>query len=519
MKIVLISTDQSNSGIGVRTLASHLRICGFQTSILLCPLLSGEWVRFPWKEFERFCQGADLVGISCMTHGVEGAIAISKRLRGNRNAKVVIGGIHASMAPETLMNEFDLICHGEGEDVVVELAKRIAEGRSLEDIPGLWVRKEGEWVCNRSLPLRKTLDEYPLPDYDITHQFIVEHGHIVPMEPRHVTHDFFVVLGSRGCPHHCAYCSTKGIREKFPWRAKVRHYSIDRLLLDMKTVLRSFPEVRSFWIDDDTFFAKPVSEIKVFSEKYKNEIGRPFQILISPWTFSEEKLRLLVDCGLERLIMGVQSGSDRTNNELYDRRLSADRLRNVALILHSYTDRMKLYFDFIGMNPFEKSGDLLETIRFIRDLPPPFFIYNNNLAFYPGTAMLERARQEKVDLSFRTQHSDPMIGFRILRSGRMKHSLLHLILLRMQEGVSENWVGKIPRRWLGEDWLRLLMWMGTKLPRFTRALAIGSAFLLPEIDNLLLIRGYLNWRVLLKRILGDRTVGMIRDMIRKPHSI
>jgi radical SAM superfamily enzyme YgiQ (UPF0313 family) len=138
----------------------------------------------------------------------------------------------------------------------------------------------------------------------------------------------------------------------------------------LKAVKERFPQVRSFWIEDDTFFAKSTEEIVLFSDRYKNEINLPFQILISPWTYKKEKVDPLIKVGMTKLIMGIQSGSERVNAEVYDRKITRQRLMEIAASLHEYTHLKKCY-DFIGMNPFENAEDLINTIGFLKELPYP----------------------------------------------------------------------------------------------------------------------------------------------------
>jgi len=426
-------------------------------------------------------------------------------LRGKVVAPIVIGGIHATMDPESLTSHFDLICHGEGEDLVSELARRTQEGRPPGDIPGLWIREGRSFVRNPAHELLRDLDDYPLPDYDLARQFILDGRRIVPMTQDHVERDFFVILGSRGCPHQCTYCSNRAIKERFPWRRRVRHYPVDPLLGHLKAAAQAFPRIRSFWIDDDTFFAKKREEIEEFSRRYALEVGKPFLVLISPWTFDEDKLRFLVEAGLCRLIMGIQSGSENTTRYTYDRNLTRSRLMEIARALHRYSEKMVVCYDFIGMNPFENEADLADTIRFIRDLPPPFFIYNNNLAFYPGTALYMRAVAEGIPVQDRVKHSEVELGYRILVREKIAHKLFHLLLLMMRGETRGSRVGLIPRIFLEERFLSRYTYLDNRFRRISNALASATAW------------GFLtlNWRRIVKAVFGaDRVARLHATVLR-----
>lgn len=507
-KVLLISTDDGNMAAGVKALSSCLIRKGFETTIVIMPGAFDSYRKFCWDELYALCGGVDLIGISSMTHGLEKAIEVKKKLQ-DVDIPIIIGGIHASLDPESLMRDFDLVCFGEGEDLIVTLAERISNKLSYDDIPGLWVKRGNAITRNPALPLRGDLNEYPFPDYDCSHQYIVEENHVVclnPANPNHLGCDYFVVLGSRGCPHHCAYCSNQKLKLDFPWRKKVRHYSVDYIIRHLQEVNKRFPYINSFWLDDDTFFAKKLEEIEEFSQKYKKEIDKPFLVLISPWTFDEEKIKPLLNAGLNRLIMGIQSGSERVTRELYERNLSSKRMMEIVRTLHKYSS-MEIWYDFIGMNPFENRDNLLETIRFIREIPPPFGIYNNNLAFYPGTKLYQKALAASMEVGRRIKHSESDIGYTILIKEKLRDKIFHLLLLLMAGRVTERRVGLLPRIFISDFFLNVLVMLDKRLRGLTDMIvAFVSRFFL-----------YANWRKVIRKILSPKTIDRLKLIYRTIH--
>jgi len=452
MKIVLISTDETEEGMGVKTLSSCLINQKFETAIILLNTPKDNFKEFHWEDFDEICQGAGLIGISCMTHGVKKAIEVKKHLSAKLEIPIIVGGI-ACISPESLLHSFDLVCHGEGEDLIVELAHRLKNNTPYDDIPGLWVKNGHHVIKNRSLELSRNLNEYPLPDYDYTHQFVMDGNRLVPMTPTFgVRLDDFLVLGSRGCPHCCSYCCNNALKNNFPWFKVVRHYSIDRLINNIKEVRRYYPDVRRLDIEDDTFFAKRLDEVIEFSKRYKKEINIPFRIFISPGTFDPNKLLPLVEAGMYKLIMGIQTGSENVARNIYCRNQSNEKIMQIAMMLNRYSSRIQVCYDFMGMNPFESTEDLINTIRFIKSLPTPFWIFNNNLAFYPGTDLYERAVRSGLDIHLRVKHSEASIGYSILGQEKIKHKLFHLLLLLMAGSVDNKRIGWLDRIFVS-DWL------------------------------------------------------------------
>ena len=490
--------------MGVRTLSACLREQGFETTIVIMATLEENYGRFRWNELFRLCEGTGLLGVSCMTHAVEKALEIRKRLIGATRAPIVVGGIHASLDPESLLNDFNYVCHGEGDDVIVKMAQRLEVGGQLEDIPGLWSKIDGVEKRPQAAPLKREIGGYPFPDYDLTHQYVIDGEGLTPIRPipLHMSVEDFVVLGSRGCPHHCTYCCNKKIKNDFPWRRKVVHYSVDYLIGHLAKVKRHFPEVKSFWIEDDTFFAKGQDEIELFAKRYKTEIGLPFKILISPWTYSKEKLDPLVNSGMTKLMMGIQSGCERVNQQLYDRSMANERLLDIAKSLHEYRDLLKCY-DFIGMNPFETAADLVETISFIKSLPLPFYMFCNNLAFYPGTELHAKAVEQGLDISLRVKHSEPDIGYNILLRERLQHKLLHLLLLLMSGMATQLRYGCVPSFLLCDTMVRFYSCLDRVCPRGSNATAVALAWTLL----------YCNWKKVVKKLLSPRVIASARHLL------
>jgi radical SAM superfamily enzyme YgiQ (UPF0313 family) len=474
MKIVLISTDEGTVATGVKTLSSCLIEQGFETVVVLLATTQKSFLKFHWQDLDRICDGAGLIVISFMTHGLQKAIEVKRHLANKFMIPLIAGGMHACISAESLLDDFDMVCHGEGEDLIVELATRLNNNSPYYDIPGLWIKYKGKVIKNQAVSLKRNLDEYPFPDYDYNHQYVLKNNRLILLKPDSdsVPLDEFVVLGSRGCPHNCTYCCNHVLKRNFPWLNKVRHYSVEYLVGNLKEALRYYPAARSFWIGDDTFFAKDLDEIIKFCQRYKNEIARPFLILISPWTFDENKMEPLLDAGMTKLIMGIQSGSENVTSNIYRRNLSKENIFQIVKTLHKYTSRALICYDFIGMNPFETQKDLLDTMRFIRNMPPPFWLYSNNLAFYPKTDLYLKAVNSGLDTHLRIKHSEASVGYLILKQEKLKHKLLHLMLLLMAGYANEKRIGSVRRFFISDRFIDFYRFLDNKSALLTNILAI-----------------------------------------------
>ena len=86
-----------------------------------------------------------IVGISALFSSQAGcALSIARAVKNNfKNAKVILGGVHASKQYEEIMQNkpsVDYIIHGEGDIAFPEFVRRVEKGEPLTDSPGLIYR-------------------------------------------------------------------------------------------------------------------------------------------------------------------------------------------------------------------------------------------------------------------------------------------------------------------------------------------------------------------------------------------
>jgi radical SAM superfamily enzyme YgiQ (UPF0313 family) len=119
----------------------------------------------------------DLVGLTCMSHQASRAYQIADEFR-RRGRPVVLGGFHATLAPEEALRHADAVVVGEAEGAWPRVLEDAAAGR----LAGLY----------RS-PKLSDLKGLPTPRYDL----IDLRRYRIPNLPAQTT---------RGCPYACSYC-------------------------------------------------------------------------------------------------------------------------------------------------------------------------------------------------------------------------------------------------------------------------------------------------------------------------
>jgi anaerobic magnesium-protoporphyrin IX monomethyl ester cyclase len=416
-QIVLICPFSSIEATGLRILSACLKEAGFTTRMIFMPDVREAMGEAHYNE--RFisagvmqqivglCEEALLVGITVMTSSFKIAVQITKHLHISFDIPVVWGGVHPTIRPHECVDYTDLVCIGEGEQTIVDLAQKISRGDDYHDINNLTYRNSnGEIVINPLYPLKQNLDDIPFPDYDFESHFVLHDGEVIPFT-QNLMYYYMTELGSwaigpvygllttRGCPYQCTYCINDTLSEIYPDWNKLRKRSPANVIMEIQAIRKNLPKIEAIIIRDDTFFANPLTYIAEFSRLYQ-EVGLPFRAYTTAQTADPEKMRHLVKAGLRFVIMGIQTGSERTN-KLYQRNVSNEQIIRAAHLIHEFREWIpRPLYDVITDNPYENTDDCFKTLQLIYHLPPPYRLSVYSLTFYPGTKLAIRAKQDRL---------------------------------------------------------------------------------------------------------------------------
>jgi len=416
MHITLISPYPDITSFGLRTISAHLRRGGHQTRLVLLPDPFGDDLKYGITRYEDrvldqlvdLCRGTDLVGITLMTNFFDGAVQVTRRLKAASGTPVIWGGVHPTIRPEESLEHADIVCVGDGEEALLELADKMAAGRDWTGTANLWSRRDGAIIRNRPRPLTRDLDSYPRPDYSLEDHHILFEGRLQPLtgeiqkrclERGTVSHYLkrtgYQTMTGRGCPHQCTYCVNDALKNLYGASGYLRWRSTAHVIDELLWVKANLPYVGFVWISDDAFFARSSAAIEEFCREYKEKIGLPFSCLASPLTVTREKMDALVDAGLVYVQMGIQTGSARIQ-ELFNRTaMSNERVLQAARVINAHKDRMfPPSYDFILDVPYETEADVVESLRLIARIPKPFQLQPFALVLYPGTKLHEMATRD-----------------------------------------------------------------------------------------------------------------------------
>lgn len=418
MNVILISPYGSLVNIGLRVLSACLQQAGHDTRMIFLPSAkeTSSFLLFdPAEIYEEqvieqvaaLCADAELIGITVMTNYFHKAKQLTRALKEQLEVPIIWGGIHPTVRPAECLTYADLVCVGEGEDVLVDLANCIAEDKSHKDVANLaYKTAHDEVVINPLRPLIEDLDELPFPDYGPDNHYILHMGQVKPltasllrfylMAESATGEPVYPLLATRGCPHRCNYCANDSYTDLYQnWR-HVRRRSNTSLIKEINTFRERFPFIREVALLDDVFVAAPIKTIVDFSQLYKQKVGLPFYCIVSPLTINEPKLVALIEAGLVRVSMGIQSGSKRIQR-FYNRPMDNEAILKATRLIHKYIgNTLPPVYDVITDNPYEKIEDQLATLELLHQIPSPYKLLMFSLVFYPGTALYNEALTDKL---------------------------------------------------------------------------------------------------------------------------
>lgn len=384
MRVLFVFPDLSSTvthytgapSYGVASLAAAVRAAGHDAHLLHLtrPPTAGEFR-------DRVAAARpDLVAISANSHYAHRLAPWTAWARAAGAAPVVVGGVHATLAPEDVaaLPAVDFTCVGEGEGALVDLCRALEDGTDPSRIPNLWARTPRGLVRNAPRRLIEDLDALPDPDlslFDFPQLYNSRQG-------------TFSYLMSRGCGWDCTYCCAHAQRRMAAGAGRFWRFLSPRRAADQLAALigRHLPGARSVTFVDAMFFPDP-DWLEEFAPLYRERVGLPFSCNLRADRVTGRIAATLRAMGCESARFGVESGDERISREVLRRRLGPEDLRRAFALLRAHGIRRWSYSMF-GL-PTEDLRLALRTVRFNAELEPDLalsFVYFP----YPGTELRRR---------------------------------------------------------------------------------------------------------------------------------
>jgi len=303
----------------------------------------------------------DLIGVTA----VEDTWPQARELLGaisDNSAPVIVGGVFPTLAGDIPIAhpDVDMICIGEGEHAIIELATKLMNGEDYSRIPNLWIKQDGKVIKNAMRP-PIALDDVPFGDFDLFEQerfYRPMQGKIMRMVP---------IETDRGCPYTCRFCEAPSLVELYKEQTG-QHYFRRKSWSKVKEEIELFVEkygANYVYFNAETFLAMSRKEFEEFVDMYQH-IKIPFWMQTRVETLSEYHIQELERVGCNRISMGLEHGNEEFRKRIVSKGFSNQRIIDLFQLLDRYSIPITVN-NIIGF-PEETRELIFDTIELNRQL-------------------------------------------------------------------------------------------------------------------------------------------------------
>ncbi|MCK4827182.1 B12-binding domain-containing radical SAM protein, partial [bacterium] len=329
MNIAIISFQDNTDIIGAKYIHSFLIEHNYKSHLILQPHPDAKSDITILQFIEE--HNIQLVGISLMSSEFFRASRFAKELKSRFNSiPLVFGGIHATIAPDECLSVGDFAVRGEGEHSFLALIRCLEENKDYHDITGICFKKNDTVHANPLSDLEQNIDTFPFPQHRPQNMYVVHKDKLTLMDQKlfnvysRYNGTFPNIITTRGCPYSCTYCCNSAYKDLYGSSYnRVRKRSVESVISECLEIIGQNKNCLSLNIQDDCFLTYPKECIDDFSEQYRNKIKLPLIIRTTPKHITKEKLAAVKKAGLAVVMIGLQTGSDRVNKEIYKRKVTS----------------------------------------------------------------------------------------------------------------------------------------------------------------------------------------------------
>ncbi len=246
-----------------------------------------------------------LIGISFTTPGFPMARHLAALARNSsRGIPIVAGGVHAAALPEGVLREapeFDIVCTGEGEETMLELAAtgspEALTPSALRSIPGVAFRAGERIEISPRRAWIKDLDSLPFPAREL-----VDFDAYVPHAHNRRGRRVATAVTSRGCPYHCVFCASHVVLGR-----QFRSHSPEYIVSEIEYLVKTFG-VDQIIFNDDVFTMDQARDRRICELILKRDLKISWFCFARVDSISKDILATMRKAGCFSVGFGVESG-------------------------------------------------------------------------------------------------------------------------------------------------------------------------------------------------------------------
>lgn len=467
MKILLINPPVWNDlgsqrsftpPLGLLYLAAYVEKNGYPD----IRIIDADAAKMSWDDLKKYLiqERPDVVGITGTSLVIPALIKTAVLSRENiPQCIIVTGGYGATNEPARILKTnpglVDFIVMGEGELTFLELLRALRNKVSdFTQIQGLAFLKDDQMFITPRRPDIKELDQLPWPAYHLLYPHLYDYSGMHTRQ-KEIKMPMLVMIASRGCPHHCTFCSLA---------SKVYRPRNPKKVVEEMIFYRNHLKVKSIQLYDDEFIGMSPAQnewVKNICHELEVQKAKGTLTFLVQGRCSQfidlETLKIMKEHGFVWIWWGVESGSQKVLDSIKKDIQVENVIRDLKLARAAGIKSM--IFIMIGF-PGETPADIKLTAELIKKVKPDQ-VRIHIVTPYPGSALRKYLEENnlletKDDYKFDTRTEVVHHTFEMSADEIKKY--YRLLLFKFENGywyfikfliksllTSEGWK-KIPKR-------------------------------------------------------------------------
>jgi anaerobic magnesium-protoporphyrin IX monomethyl ester cyclase len=361
--------------LGLGYLAAVLEKNKYKVEVIDCQASNLTYEDFKQKLKKR---KPNVIGITSTTRLYNSALQIARIVKEVfPDCLVVLGGSHVTFWDKEALTEcpeLDIIVRKEGEITFLELIQRIESGKSLYDLVGATIRKDGEIVRNSDRPYIEDLDSLPFPA-----------RHLWPLEELRKIEDIFYLTTTRGCIYWCEFCAAVRM-----FGRKYRMRSTKNVVDEIEYLHKEY-NATQFTFCDDAFTVDKARTEELCDEIKKRNLKIKWNCGTRVDMVTKRLLTKMRDAGCISVWFGIESGSQHVLDEMQKGISPEQTMRAVGWVREL---GLKPAPNVLLGFPGETKESALKTIKFTLKVSPDDVAYYNIATPLPGTPLYDRVKEK-----------------------------------------------------------------------------------------------------------------------------
>jgi len=395
MKALIISTNFEKSPFAVAPLGavcmvSALEAAGHQVEFLDLCFIRRRHLHIK-RRIEKF--RPDIVGLSI--RNLDNCSFITPKpyyqndkkivecIRQHSDATIIIGGSGVTVSPKELAEylDVDYAFVSEGEKSLPMFIEALYNNKSVDQIPGLWIKKKSGWQYNPP-DFIGNLDHLASPAYhQINYRQYFSHGGFVAIQTK------------RGCPFKCIYCTYR-ILEGHRMRYRSPGVCVD----EMEKIIKD-AGVSDFFFTDGVFNWPPDHALSICREIIRRNLKLRWMAYCNPSGIDDDMATIFKASGC----IGIELGLDAVTEKMLTAMQKGFSQKDIKVAYQALLKKGIPFAVFLLFGgPEENFNDWVDTQKCLNDFGKANAVFASlGIRIYKNTSLYDQAISEGI-ISTRT---------------------------------------------------------------------------------------------------------------------